>query len=178
MLMIELPTYTRDYVIEIRDLPREDALALSYMATRLGADMLGARADRRVDANGFTVCWTSGLSSRREGTPDITVTGGAPDAAHGAAILALGEGSAYSGALNAPIYTLGARPFDTAAYIAAICRCPAAYVALGALCRCIGFIPVQLAQRLLCMTVGATEPHMLSNCEEGALRGYRQVGAI
>ena len=46
MLTIELPTRTRDYVIAIRDMPREDALTLSYLATRLGSDMLGARAAR------------------------------------------------------------------------------------------------------------------------------------
>ena len=34
MLTIELPTRTRDYVIAIRDMPREDALTLSYLATR------------------------------------------------------------------------------------------------------------------------------------------------
>ena len=49
MLTIELPTRTRDYVIAIRDMPREDALTLSYLATRLGSDMLGTRAARRVE---------------------------------------------------------------------------------------------------------------------------------
>ena len=152
MLTIELPTRTRDYVIAIRDMPREDALTLSYLATRLGSDMLGARAARRVEPDGFPVMWSSADTPARGGQPDIIVTG--------------------------PVYTLGARPFDTAAYIAAICRCPAAYVALGALCRCVGFVPVQVARKLLGVTVGLTAPHMLSNCEDGAVRGYREVGVM
>lgn len=175
MLTIELPTRTRDYVIAIRDMPREDALTLSYLATRLGADMLGARAARRVESGGFTVLWSSADTPERGDTPDIIVTGGAPGDAQGAAVLALGEGGCSTQSLTGPVYTLGTRPFDTAACIAAICRCPAAYVALGALCRCVGFVPVQAARKLLSMTVGLTAPHMLSNCEDGAVRGYREV---
>lgn len=90
-------------------------------------------------------------------------------------MLALGAGGRGERALTGPVYTLGTRPFDTAAYIAAICRCPAAYVALGALCRCVGFVPVQVARKLLGVTVGLTAPHMLSNCEDGAVRGYQEV---
>ena len=78
MLTIELPTRTRDYVIAIRDMPREDALTLSYLATRLGSDMLGARAARRVEPDGFTVMWSSADTPARGGQPDIIVTGGAP----------------------------------------------------------------------------------------------------
>lgn len=175
MLTIELPTRTRDYVIAIRDMPREDALTLSYLATRLGSDMLGARAARRVEPDGFTVMWSSTDTPARGGQPDIIVTGGALGDARGTAVLALGAGGRGERALTGPVYTLGARPFDTAAYIAAICRCPAAYVALGALCRCVGFVPVQVARKLLGVTVGLTAPHMLSNCEDGAVRGYQEV---
>ena len=175
MLTIELPTRTRDYVIAIRDMPREDALTLSYLATRLGSDMLGARAARRVEPDGFTVMWSSADTPARGGQPDRLVTGGAPGDARGTAVLALGAGGRGERALTGPVYTLGARPFDTAAYIAAICRCPAAYVALGALCRCVGFVPVQVARKLLGVTVGLTAPHMLSNCEDGAVRGYQEV---
>ena len=163
MLTIELPTRTRDYVIAIRDMPREDALTLSYLATRLGSDMLGARAARRVEPDGFTVMWSSADTPARGGQPDIIVTGGALGDARGTAVLALGAGGRGERALTGPVYTLGARPFDTA------------YVALGALCRCVGFVPVQVARKLLGVTVGLTAPHMLSNCEDGAVRGYQEV---
>ena len=55
MLTMELPTDTRGYVISIRNVRREDALTLSYLVTRLGADMLGAQAGRRIGREGYTV---------------------------------------------------------------------------------------------------------------------------
>lgn len=202
--MIEFPTHTRDYVISIRNVRREDALTLSYLTTRLGADMLGVQAGRRIGSEDFTVCWSMAHMPDFDMPPDMIVTDGIPsrDAGH-AAVLALSEAAAPDEALCRPtsvtaaeraggvrtgtalavrgesesarLYTLGAQPYDTAEHIASLCRCPAAYVALGALCRAMGFVPVQLVQRLLAATVGHTEPHMLSNCEEGAFRGYRQV---
>ena len=58
MLTMELPTDTRGYVISIRNVRREDALTLSYLVTRLGTDMLGAQAGRRIGREGYTVCWS------------------------------------------------------------------------------------------------------------------------
>lgn len=89
----------------------------------------------------------------------------------------LGSGYAPLARAHSPLYTLGAAPNETLYGIAALCRCPAAYVALGALCRATGFVPMQLIMRMLETTVGSAAPHMLSNCAEGALRGYRQTGA-
>ncbi len=196
MLSIQLPTDSRDYVISIQRLSREDALTLSYLATRLGADMLGTHAARRIGRAGFTVCWSTARLPEFDAPPDLIVTGEAAPPAYGhASVLALG-GTArgaceFAGELapelpGAPeqspglpvaarLYTLGAGPHGGADYIAALCHCPTAYVALGALCRAMGFVPVQLVQRLLSATVGRTEPHMLCNCLEGACRGYRQL---
>lgn len=247
MLSIQLPTYSRDYVISIQKLSREDALTLSYLATRLGADMLGTHAARRIGRAGFTVCWSTARLPEFDAPPDLIVTGeaapltdghasvlalggaargacefagelapeltdaaapvnveadGAPDAgiagaratAFGAQSTA-GQTAAASGVQRseagpeayavaqpgaplvpaARLYTLGAGPHGGAEYIAALCHCPTAYVALGALCRAMGFVPVQLVQQLLSVTVGRTEPHMLCNCVEGAFRGYRQL---
>lgn len=240
-MSIQLPTYSRDYVISIQKLSREDALTLSYLATRLGADMLGTHAARRIGRAGFTVCWSTARVPEFDAPPDLIVTGEAAPLTDGhAAVLALGgaargacefagelapeltdaaapseprftarpgadgaqgatpyhaglaapDGRSASGAQlpegdaacaavpltpAARLYTLGAGPHGGAEYIAALCHCPTAYVALGALCRAMGFVPVQLVQRLLSATVGRTEPHMLCNCVEGACRGYRQL---
>ena len=102
MLTIELPTRTRDYVIAIRDMPREDALTLSYLATRLGSDMLGARAARRVEPDGFTVMWSSADTPARGGQPDIIVTGGALGDARGTAVLGVGRGRARRAGADRP----------------------------------------------------------------------------
>ena len=191
MLTMELPTDTRGYVISIRNVRREDALTLSYLVTRLGTDMLGAQAGRRIGREGYTVCWSMARQPDFDAPPDMIVTDMLPPRYGGrAAVMALG-GPSGPDVARAPagtaltvrgerdcarVYTLGGAPYGTAEYIASLCSCPAAYVALGALCRAMGFVPVQLVQRLLAATVGRTEPHMLSNCEAGAFSGYRQVG--
>lgn len=211
-----LPTCMHTYTISIRDIRREDALTLSELALHLGADMLGARAMRCAERDGFTVRWSSDIAPDLKSPPDMIVTGAStlPDIAHlhgtsrsitlapaesHLTVLALGEHAAlkpagYSGTregeapllgsgyaplarAHSPLYTLGAAPNETLYGIAALCRCPAAYVALGALCRATGFVPMQLIIRMLETTVGSAAPHMLSNCAEGARRGYRQTGA-
>lgn len=188
---IQLPTNSRDYVISIQQLRRDDALTLSCLAAQLGSE-LGAHAARRIDREGFTVCWSAADRPGFDAPPDLIVALRARPRPGGAPVLALSglpADEAASGGADAPnrgpdagssaaparLYTLGAWPHGSAEYIANMCCCPTAYVALGALCRAMGFVPVQLVQHLLCATLGRTEPHRLCNCEEGALRGYRQL---
>lgn len=176
MLSVDLPTCTRDYVIWMRNMQHDDVLTLSYLTMRLGEDALGANAARRLGRDGATVCWSVGGAPDLDAPPDMIIVGeGAPGDAGDASVLTLG--SLQPGdAAGARLYTLGGQPYGTAEYIASMCGCTAAYVALGALCRATGFMPVQAAQRLIGMTIGCTEPHRLYNCQDGAVSGYRQVG--
>lgn len=191
MLPVELPTYSKNYAILIRRLEYGDALTLACLAERLGADMLGAYAARHTDRNGFTVCWNMQHIPAWDGPPDMIVSGGRARLPADACAelsfvkagphpsctaMALRRAEAVPLAECIQLYTLGARPYGTADYIASLCGCPAAYVTFGALCRATGFIPVQLVKGLLMATVGISQPNMLSNCLEGACRGYRQLG--